>query len=348
MGENDSHPLRMVTTGGWERQTNESRSSRSDRVLSEVLFARDPLTFDSLATLASNIQAVEASLLFTAGLQTFVALCGPSGWGKSHLLEAVAFRLRSELGRGACRVVSASDWVSGPTRGDQGAPLLLDNVQEALSRARLRVPLKLALERRVKAGKPTLLAFTSNKFDRPIRTLLPMTREWSMATIGAPDESERATILHQIAHSEGLELGPSTVRVLAAGLRGNGRTLRGALKRLKLDGLDWPDDRAALRACGLINPFFADNSAWDLVGNVMRTAAARSDLSSQARETLAVYALHCEAQLPEAEVARAVGIEPAAVYLRTARFEKDLALDPRLRQTTDTFVGEVVKVLQNV
>lgn len=341
MGEMDG---RLVGTALRDRVVDH----RDVRTISEVLFARDPLTFDSYATLASNIQAVEASLLFTAGLQNLVALCGPSGWGKSHLLEAVAYRLRSELGRGACRVVSASDWVSGPARGDLGGPLLLDNAQEALSRARLRVPLKLALERRVKAGKPTMLAFTANKIDRSIRSLLPSARGWSEATIEPPSETERATILQQIARSEGLRLGESAERVFAAGLRGNGRTMRGALMRLKLNGNDWPDERAALRACGLVNPFFADNSAWDLVGNVLRIAASHGDHNTQTRETLAVYTLHHEAQLPEAEVARAVGIEPAAVYLRSARFGKDLAADPVLRTSADAFFGTVVRVLQQV
>lgn len=314
--------------------------------LSEVLFAAEPQTFDTFATVASNIQAVEAALLFSAGLQPLVAITGPSGWGKSHMLEASATRIRKELGRGACRVLSAGDWVGSASTPDPSAPLLLDNVHEAMERARLRIPFKLALERRVRAGRPTLLVFSGNRAGRAVRACLPCGREWSIATLGAPCADERATIIHRIAQSIDLAIGPRLETLFAKSLRGNGRTLRGALMRLKLQSCDWASDRCVLKACGIVNPFFADNSGWDLVGAVLATAATWPAGASGSRERLAIYTLLREAQLPEAEVARAIGVEPAAVYLRAEKFGAELRSDPGVEVELQAFVHAVVGRLE--
>ncbi|MCB8931864.1 MAG: hypothetical protein M9921_02600 [Fimbriimonadaceae bacterium] len=316
--------------------------------LSDVLFANEPQTFDTYATVASNIQAVEAALLFSAGLQTFVTLVGPSGWGKSHLLEASATRIRKELGRGACRVLNASEWVSSTSPVDPTAPLLLDNVHEAMERARLRIPFKLALERRVRAGRPTMLVFSENRAGRLLRAFLPSGREWEIAHLGAPEVGERRTIIHRIARSIDLSIGPCLEAMLAKGLRGNGRTLRGALMRLKLHGNEWNTDRCVLEACGIVNPFFADNSGWDLVGAVLGAAAEWAPTESCSRERLAIYTLLREAQLPEAEVARAVGAEPAAVYLRAEKFGEEMRRNPELQKEQDAFVHAVVGRLQSL
>lgn len=313
---------------------------------SEALYSAETQTFDTFATVASNIQAVEAALLFSAGLQTFVSLVGPSGWGKSHLLEASATRIRNELGRGACKVINASDWIASPSHRDPSAPLLLDNVHEALDRARLRIPFKLALERRVRAGRPTLLVLSGSRAGRALRSFLPCGREWTIATLGTPDANERRTLVHRIGLSIDLQIGPCLEGMFASGLRGNGRTLRGALMRLKLHGNDWLSDRSALKACGIVNPFFADNSGWDLVGTVLATAASWSITAPCLCERLVVYTLLHEAQLPEVEVARAVGAEPAAVYLRAQKFDQEMRDSPDLQAEQKAFAEAVVRRLQ--
>ncbi len=337
-GLDERVPGRAEGAAGWNpRALTRNRVADAEAVPCSP--AHEPQTFDTFATLASNIQAVEATLLFTAGLQTFACLVGPSGWGKTHLLNAAAFRLKKELGRGWFRVVDACEWVTDPPRLDPLAPLLIDNAEDALSRGRLRVPFCLALERRVRAGRPTLLAITADRVDRSIRAQLPLNREWAIAGISEPSRGERPTLVHRIARSEGLELGPPTERLFAKGLRGNGRTLRGALVRLKHEGSCWPDEWAAVRACGIVNPFFADNSEWDLAAAILR-AAATSD-------GMALYTMLRVALLPEADVARAFGIEPAAVYLRASRFDTNLRQDAGLQERLEAFVGQVVSHLHH-
>lgn len=317
-----------------------TRSHRLDAASTTPLQEYEPETFDTFVTLATNIQAVEATLLFTAGLQTFACLVGPSGWGKTHLLNAAAFRLKRELGRGWFRVVDACEWATRPSHVDPSAPLLIDNAQDALARGRLRVPFRLALERRVRAGRPTLIATTADRVDRSTRANLPMHREWAIAGISEPERAERGTLVHRIAQTEGLTLGPCTELLLAKGLHGNGRTVRGALARLKQHGPDWPDQRAALRACGIADPFFADNSQWDLAGAIRDTAR---DLD--ASPELTAYLLLRVALLPEAAVARSLGWEPAAVYLRASKCEAALRVDPSPRSHIEAVVAAVVQRL---
>ena len=70
--------------------------------VSRVVITRTPRVFsnqmgrnfDTIATLPSNVEAVEAALQFAVGANPFMVLVGPSGWGKTHLLECVATRLR--------------------------------------------------------------------------------------------------------------------------------------------------------------------------------------------------------------------------------------------------------------
>src|SRR5688572_1680459 len=148
------------------------RTSRAEEMprLSAILF--NSKGFDSFAAVPSNCEAVETSLLFATGLQSFAALVGPSGWGKTHLLEAVAKRLQHDAGYWACEVHSASDWISNQNRVDPHVPVVLDNVQDVLAKSRSRLLFRLALERRVKAGRPTILGFTSPKPGRSVRTVL--------------------------------------------------------------------------------------------------------------------------------------------------------------------------------
>ena len=89
--------IKMTTIGDPDaRNTNQQirgeAASASDNKLSNVLFERRVATFNSLAALPSNVEAIEAALMFSAGLNPFVAIVGPSGWGKSHLLGATSSR----------------------------------------------------------------------------------------------------------------------------------------------------------------------------------------------------------------------------------------------------------------
>jgi len=309
--------------------------------LSDVLFEPSARRFGTLAALPSNVQAIEAGLLFATGLHTFVAIVGPSGWGKSHLLDSVSYRLRQDT-NSSPTMLPAIEWLA-QTRTDSHGPLLLDDVQDAVSRTRPRLQLQLALERRVRAGRPTILAFTAASVTRQLRGFLPSQRDWVISSIVEPQPTERLLVIDQMASLEGLTLSTALTKLLAFRMRGNGRTLAGALKRLRLHGTQWVDVQATLRACGILDPFFADSCDWDLKERIVRTSdEVGSRFSGVSLEDLAVYIMLRQACFPEADVARYFRIEASEVYIRAERFEGTCRQCDKSRACVAQFVETVV------
>ncbi|HVL38974.1 MAG TPA: DnaA/Hda family protein [Fimbriimonadaceae bacterium] len=309
--------------------------------LSEVLFGARG--FDTFAALPSNIHAVESSLLFAAGLQTFVVLVGPSGWGKSHLLDAVVRRIRMEYGHCGCRKMTAGEFAATGARSDTHAPLVLDDVQDVLNKPKQRQQLQLTLERRVKTGRQTILAFTGAKPTRQVRGFLPCGREWVVCTIGQPDPAERQIVVRHLCSQENLLLSENLVRLLGRRLEANCSGLKGALQRLKIHQRTWLDQRATLMACGVLNPFFADNPGWDLREAVAETAEGLRQVIEP--RDLAIYLLAAEAMLPEADVARYFGVEPAQVYAISSSMRQSVKQSPSTAAIVETATERVVERL---
>jgi hypothetical protein len=310
----------------------------------EALFDRPSHTFASLAALPSNVEAIEAGLRFSAGMEPYVALVGPSGWGKSHLLSAAALRMAKSAP--PVRLISVADHLRASDSVDVPGVLLLDDCQEVLGKPKMRLMLRLLLERRVRTGRPTMLAFTLPKPTRALSNLLPSERNWITTALEAPGTQERVLLIDQMAAAEGLALSSRLVRIMASQMHGNGRTLSGALKRLRLAGPSWQDASATLRACGLLDPFFSDNPDWDLKIKIVRLAEQnRGRFGRVLPNDLAIYTMLREAGLAESDVARALEIEPSAAYLRATRFAKDVGTDPQAASYVNRFVEIVVESL---
>lgn len=303
------------------------------------------ISFSSLAGIPSNVDAVEAALTFAGGDSPFAALIGPSGWGKTHLMEAVAAHVSREEGR-IVPIHSAVEWMAAPQGMEQEHPLLLDNVQDALVRPKVRQNIRAALERRVRLSLPTMLSFTATRPTRPLKSLLPSCQDWVVANIKAPDPRERLVVIAQISAAEGVAISQGLARLLAYKMRGNGRTLVGALKRLRLYGPVWLDSRATLKACGILDPFFADNSAWDLKEQIFRISQQQEFRSGPASTAdMAIFTMLREACLSEADIARFIGIGPSEVYQRSARFEEQASLSEDIRSELNTFIEWIVDSL---
>jgi chromosomal replication initiator protein len=315
---------------------------RSPR-LSQVLFDFPNRNFASFAALPSNVQAIDAALLFSAGMQPLVALVGPSGWGKSHLLEAVATRLATD-GSAVPQLLTATEWALGTVRSEPTQPLLLDNAQDALEQSRTRQAMRLALERRVRAARPTLLCFTAGKASRMIRSLLPQPRSWTVASIGFPEPMERVLVIEQMARVEGLQLSHQLIKIVAFRMQGNGRTLTGALKRLKLFGSLWLDPASTLRACGVLNPFLADSHEWDLGETILRASREGAPEPKFAQD-IALYLMLRYASLAEPDAARYAGVEPREAYSRATALERATATDPELRTAIHRAIGRTLAEL---
>lgn len=325
-----------------ERSVNDDNAVRRDSPrLSDVLFGSRG--FDSLAAVSSNAEAIENALLFSSGLQTLAALVGPSGWGKTHILEATAKRLREDSSYPECEVQSATDWVGSHPRYEPHVPLILDNVQDVMAKARSRFMLRLALERRARSGRPTILAFTSSRTTRAIKSLLPQPREWAVTTIAQPSAAERQLVVGKIAETEGVCVSDELIRLLAQKLRGNGLTVRGAMKRLKLHDGDWRGPEGTLRACGVLNPFFSDNSSWDLRDHIMDCARAFPiDCPEVTAQDLAMFVMLRKALLAESDIARFFEVEPAHVYNVSGGFSSKVRSCPQKEQLVRRFIERAV------
>jgi energy-coupling factor transporter ATP-binding protein EcfA2 len=276
--------------------------------------------FDSFAVFTSNAQAVECAHLFAAGGAPFVAFVGPSGCGKSHILKATSHRMKSEF-LSDVNVIDASCWALGRRR-DGGSPLILDNVQEAVHQSRVNIQLGLALQRRVRSGRPTLLSFTAPKNSRTIKGFLPNSKDWVVCSVKPPEAAERQQLVKLWAKSEGLVLSESLAWLLSHRMKGNSPALLGALKRLRLYQSQWTDPSMTLRACGMLNMFFADDSGWDLREHLFVSANEYCHNHSQlCPKDLAIFALRRLGDISEVEVARFFEIEPAAAHAIAIQFE---------------------------
>lgn len=313
--------------------------------LSEVLFHTSTPQFDTLAPLPSNVEAIESAMLFAQGLLPFLAIVGPSGWGKTHILEATARKIRDAFGR-PVEVCGALDWIGVAGRAPSSEPVLLDNVQDALRRAREKQVLRIELERRIAAGKPTMLCYTFEQPPTRFRSHLPVSRAWCVNRIQAPSGAEREILVRHIAGIEGVQLATTLVRVLSHRLGGNGRTVQGALHRLRLVGDAWTDATSVLRALGLLNLFFADESSWDLREHVHEAVAQAGAIGPRFGATdLGAYVMLKIAHLPEDLVALFYGITPAEAYSRAASLERATAANAWTRTFVEGTIERIVRDL---
>ena len=327
-------------------QTQVARKETLPR-LSDMLIPHGAKSFESFALLPSNIQAVESALLFATGEARFVAIIGPTGWGKTHLLESAYQHLQRNAGM-PLPIMSAADWLERGQRQDPNRPLLLDNVQEVFAKSRLRLRFRLAIERRVQAGRPTMLCFTEARASRNTRFVLPRYRHWLVATVNPPVAAERSVVVRQIARSEDLNLAEGLHRLIGSRMKGNGRTVTGALKRLRLQNSTWRSPEHVVEACGILNPFFADCGNWDLRVVIDEATEALTDemLGKLSRREIAVYAMLKVAQLSEAEVAQFYDVGPAQAYLLAHRVVQAMKAGEPNEIVIQALIKRVVSVLE--
>ena len=216
--------------------------------LSSLVLPGDEIGFRSIAPLHSNVKAIESALLFATSHQSFVALTGPSGCGKSMLLSA-SFHYIREHGNTGVELMSAEQFLRLEGRIGLDKILILDDCQDVFGKPKQCLRLRLALDRRVRGGRPTLVAFTSTPRDRRIINLLPAPRKWCLESITEPDLQDRIALTQHLARIQRLNLSPVFAKIIGGRLLGNGRVIDGALRLLKLEKNEWTDSRQILRGC---------------------------------------------------------------------------------------------------
>jgi chromosomal replication initiation ATPase DnaA len=298
----------------------------------------DHEAYASFAAIPSNLRAVETSLLFAVGQAPYCVLYGPSGWGKSSLVRAMS-DLSSALNRQAPTCVTSVELVKRYRSLDPLRPLVLEDAQESFKRQKDRALLQQILERRIRAKHPTFLVMTADPCVSELRRCLPYFRRWTLSRIGAPSAPERRVIAHMMAESEGLQLADPLLGLLSSKLNGNGLSLQGALKRLRLAGEVWKTDEQILQACGVLNPFFLDNGSFDLGHTIFDCARGLTDQPQE----LAAYAMRSISRLPEDAVARHLEVSPSEVFRMANRITRRLGQSEELRHQAARLTHLVVK-----
>lgn len=275
--------------------------------------------------LSCNQTAVDMGAKFSTGELGFVVTIGPSGWGKTTLLEATAADLRERTGEPTF-VVPATKWANDSGLVGDIRPVLIDDVQDALKNPRSAHQIRQALTARLRMRRPTMVGFTVAPGHRLRPPAWMAAREWSVGLMDEPFGADRETVVRALAQAEGVVLGTPVVRLVARHLRGNGRSVRGALQRLTLVKHRWEGREDACRACGVLMPYVTGEHGWDPRDEVFE--AVSQTLEGWGRPTkrsvtdVCAYILLHEVGLSECEVATFLGVQPAKAFTMAAAVAK--------------------------
>lgn len=284
-------------------------------------FGADQLTEVSAFTaLPSNVHAISLAESFLRGGTRFVGLSGPSGWGKSTLTATMVDVFRER----GCTVWSGPAMDALSDRQALAAKILiLDDLQDCIRRPRDRHRIHLLLEHRVRRGLPVLVASTCGRsLER-----MPMASRWHLASIPVPTVDERVVIVKHLAAWSRITLSDDVARLIARTVRGNGRSLHGALKRLALAGGNWSGPGSLIRACGVIAVHESPTARVDARAVILDgVAAALEGWAADTVRSWSAYMLLAEAGLTEEEAARALGVVPTEVYRLSRQARRRMSL----------------------
>lgn len=280
--------------------------------ITNTVVRRGKTGFESFTALPTNIGAIEATIRFSEGTSPFVAIFGPSGWGKTHLLSAVERKL-AETGDDEAVIRSALAWTRSTSRQDLTPVLILDDLQDVFSHPRARHLVRQSIEYRVRTGRRTLVALTTDMPVRKLKSMLPFSGDWLWAEIGEPGIDERQLVVYQIASECQLHLSRPIARLIAKHLNGNGRSIRGAIQRLRLVKRDWSKNLDVIPACGVLSPYLLGHEGWDPRDAVWE-AVQRVSTDTLAKGEILSYLLLDEVGLSEGEVASFLKVSPAKAY----------------------------------
>jgi vacuolar-type H+-ATPase catalytic subunit A/Vma1 len=295
--------------------------------LSALVLPTEKIGFKVIAPLHTNVRAIEATLLFASGHQSFVAITGPSGCGKTLLLQAAHQHIESNhIAEVEC--MSAEQFLKLESRVGLEKVLILDDCQDVFGKPKQCLRLRLALDRRVRGNRPTLVAFSGSGRDRRINNLLPGPRKWCFESISEPTLAGRISLVSHLASKERLNLSSTFIKIIATRLLGNGRVIAGALHRLKLEKNDWNDSLQVLHGCGLLDPYFADNSNWDIKHRIVKVMneCCPTSLRLDSKE-LACYLMINVAGLCESSVANYLETDPCRCYQNANSVAKQVKSD---------------------
>ncbi len=329
------------------------RSSQSgiftgENRLSSVLCTTSAIVASQFTALPSNSRAIKLADQFVREIHPFAAVVGPSGWGKSELLQSISRSLTEHLGV-EVPVISALEWANSKDKACIDQFLLLDDLQDVFRHPRAKHQLKLRLHQRARFKRPTFVTMVGQSHELITQGIFACPLTWRIESINEPTCPEREFIVKQIAGSERIKLSPQLTHLLATHMNGNGRSIRGALLRLRLIKSDWTALSDLGKASGILMPYLIGENGWDL-RDVVRDAvsASMSDcpLCTLTETEICAYILRNDIQLREDEVATFLRLTPGQVYRQIQR-TATLMSQPACANTVAQCQQAVLKALSD-
>lgn len=212
---------------------------------------RPSLTLEQYVVGLGNRMAHAAAALAAEqpGAMSPLVIHGPSGAGKTHLLEGICRRMRERNPRSSAVMLSAEQFTTTfleSLHGRRGLPgfrrslraadlLVIDDIQFLIGKKATISELLHTIEALQRAGKQVVFAS-----DRDVESLAELgadlqarLRGGMCARILPPDEATRAGIVESLAARRSLSIPAEVVAFVAARMTRNTRELAGAVNRLE-------------------------------------------------------------------------------------------------------------------
>jgi hypothetical protein len=309
-------------------------------------FLAEELADQSITALPSNHQVMAVGFDFACGLRPYVGVGGPCGWGKSGMLDHIACATR-QISDPHCQRIAAVEWINSQTPPDRDRFLIIDDVQDTLRQPRYRHQLKVRLESRLARRRPTLFGTTGGFQDLIRHGIIRPGSDWQLSEVQEPTAEERQHVARFIAIEQSMELHPSIESLIATHLNGNGRSIRGALLRLKLIKDDWKLESDILGACGVLMPYLIGEDGWDprdVVAEAVTFLLLSCETPPLGKRAIIAYSLNRLIRLPEVEVARFLRISTGQVY-RHCRNVKERLAQPETAEFMNLVKAHVLTAL---
>jgi chromosomal replication initiator protein len=253
-----SPPASATFTGSSSQSSSQEGRRDSTPPMASMVSAAAPIdglnskyTFSNFVIGPSNQLAHAASVAAAGGggpRHNPLFLCGGTGLGKTHLVHAVAHRVRTERPAARILYVSAEKFVNEFVQALQDQKmnefraryrercdlLLVDDIQFLASKTQTQEEFFHAFNALHQADKQIIV--TSDKYPQQLERMeerLISRFTWGLvADIQGPELETRVAILRKKAQMEKIEMSDEVVVFLAQAIRSNVRELEGTLIRL--------------------------------------------------------------------------------------------------------------------
>lgn len=329
-------------------RTQNAGVKQGENRLSAVLCASSAMVASQFAALPSNSRAIKLAEHFVKEIHQFAAVVGPSGWGKSELLQSISRSLTEATGI-SVPVTHALTWANSREKACAQQFLLLDDLQDVFRHPRAKHQLKLRLHQRARFKRPTFVTMVGQSHELITQGIFACPLSWRIESINEPTCPEREFIVKQIAESERIKLSPQLTHLLATHMNGNGRSIRGALLRLRLVKTDWSALSDLGTASGILMPYLIGENGWDLrdvVRDAVHSVYMPCAECGLTETEICAYILRNDIELREDEVAAFLRMTPGQVYRQIQR-TATLMHQPACSQLVTDCQNAVLKALSD-